>query len=136
MPFFLCWQYSSRDSLYRCHFQFDSRAFSNPIKLPPRLLGVPRMRQLRVNNRSCTVPTYFDEQIKVCYGGYSESIEDKADFAPSHRTYSSADAWRYQNVLELDANTHNGILAAYRDVPRVTVNRLNPKQLHIRSTVY
>ena len=86
------------------------------IESGPRLLGVPRMRQLRVNNKSCTIPSYFDQQITVCYGGYRESIEDKADFAPSHRKYTSADAWRYQNVLELDSNTHKGQLASYRDV--------------------
>ena len=49
----------------------------------------------------------------MCYGDYSESIEDTADFAPSHRRYTSADAWRYQNVLELDSNTHNGQLTSY-----------------------
>ena len=51
--------------------------------------------------------------ITVCYGDYSESIEDTAGFAPSHRRYTSADAWRYQNVLELDSNTHNGQLTSY-----------------------
>ena len=49
----------------------------------------------------------------MCYGDYSESIEDTADFAPSHRRFTSADAWRYQNVLELDSNTHNGQLTSY-----------------------
>ena len=38
-----------------------------------RLLGVPRMRQLRVHNKSCTIPTqYFKDLITVCYGGYRD----------------------------------------------------------------
>ena len=73
------------------------------------------MRQLRVNNGSCTIPNHFKDLISVCYGDYRESIEDKSDFAPSHRKYTSADAWRYQNILELDANAHKGQLATYRD---------------------
>ena len=43
----------------------------------------------------CGCPPLKD-LITVCYGDYSESIEDTADFAPSHRRYTSADAWRYQ----------------------------------------
>eukprot|EP00095_Tigriopus_kingsejongensis_P003470 maker-scaffold13_size735724-snap-gene-6.27 protein:Tk03470 transcript:maker-scaffold13_size735724-snap-gene-6.27-mRNA-1 annotation:"pkd2 " len=78
-----------------------------------RLLGVPRLRQLRVHNHSCTVPDEFNESIDVCYDHYSESIEDESDFGPGYRKYTSADAWRYQNVKELEGKAHWGMEATY-----------------------
>ena len=35
-----------------------------------KLLGVPRIRQLRVRNDSCTIPTAFKKMIKVCFGSF------------------------------------------------------------------
>lgn len=57
-----------------------------------RLLGVPRLRQLRVTNTSCSVPSKFKDAIKVCYNHYSSAIEDRTSFGPGWRKYSSADA--------------------------------------------
>ena len=57
-----------------------------------RLLGVPRMRQLRVNNQSCVIPDNFKSVIKVCYGSYSSGEEDISDFGPGYRKFTSADA--------------------------------------------
>ncbi len=62
-----------------------------------RLLGVPRMRLLRVHNQSCSIPPQFESSIKVCYGTYSPDKEDKSDFGllkdnRRFRTFTSADA--------------------------------------------
>ncbi len=57
-----------------------------------RLLGVPRVRQLRVTNKSCSIPEQFKEIIQVCYGPYSSDIEDEQSFSPNYREYTSADA--------------------------------------------
>lgn len=57
-----------------------------------RLLGVPQMRQLRINNASCTIPDQFSEKIKVCYGPYDEAQEDKEPFGLGWRNYTSRDA--------------------------------------------
>ncbi len=78
-----------------------------------RMLGVPRMRMVRVTNQSCLVPEDFQERIKVCYGHYDRLIEDEEDFYPSTRVYTSADAWRYQSVKELDGHDVMGTLATY-----------------------
>ncbi len=78
-----------------------------------RLLGVPRIRQLRVQNSSCLIPPEFENSITVCYNAYSEEIEDVADFGPGYRKYTQADAWRYQNVKELGAVPWRGVLASY-----------------------
>jgi Polycystin cation channel. len=45
-----------------------------------KLLGRPRLRQVRVRNDSCTVPDDFKKEIKECYAPYSESVEDKRAF--------------------------------------------------------
>ena len=74
-----------------------------------RLLGVPRLRMLRVNNQSCLVPEEFKDVVKVCYDSYDRTIEETAEFHPSTRTWTSADAWRYQNVKELDGNDYTGM---------------------------
>ena len=41
-----------------------------------KLLGVPRLRQLKVRDDSCTVHEDFQKEIKNCYASYSSSIED------------------------------------------------------------
>lgn len=88
-----------------------------------RLLGVPRMRMLRVTNQSCLIPESFQEAIKVCYDSYDRTIEDEEEFPPSSRQFTSADAWRYQTVKELDGHDVSGVLATYRFVYLVTPAR-------------
>lgn len=45
-----------------------------------KLLGVPRIRQLRVSANSCTVNEEFETFISDCYAMYSEHDEDKLPF--------------------------------------------------------
>jgi polycystin 2 len=45
-----------------------------------KLLGVPRLRQLRVEKGSCKVHTLFKNTIKDCYDSYSFLSEDKNPF--------------------------------------------------------
>eukprot|EP00094_Tigriopus_californicus_P010741 TCALIF_10360-PA protein Name:"Similar to Pkd2l1 Polycystic kidney disease 2-like 1 protein (Mus musculus)" AED:0.18 eAED:0.18 QI:118/0.86/1/1/0.8/0.75/16/1264/740 len=78
-----------------------------------RLLGVPRLRQIRVRNDSCTIPTEFKDSVDVCYDHYSSTIEDENPFGPGYRKYTSADAWRYQSVKELEGKLHWGMEATY-----------------------
>lgn len=42
-----------------------------------KLLGLPRIRQLKVRNNSCVVHEYFRDVIYDCFGEYSESNEDR-----------------------------------------------------------
>ena len=42
-----------------------------------KLLGLPRIRQLRVKNNSCEIPADFANDIKTCYDNYHPDIEDK-----------------------------------------------------------
>ncbi|XP_057670918.1 polycystin-2 isoform X2 [Diorhabda carinulata] len=58
-----------------------------------RVLGVPRMRQLKVRNDSCIIHEYFRKFFLTCYGGYSEASEDKEEFGPRNGT-----AWMYSSA--------------------------------------
>lgn len=70
-----------------------------------KLLGVPRMRQLKVMNGSCQVHPDFQDEITACYDSYSKDKEDTAPFGKMNST-----AWIYQTEDELDGSSHWGLL--------------------------
>ncbi|XP_032921441.1 polycystic kidney disease 2-like 1 protein isoform X1 [Catharus ustulatus] len=72
------------------------------------LLGVPRMRQLKVKNNSCVVHDDFKEEISGCYDVYSEDKEEKVSFGLINGT-----AWRYHSEEELGGSSHWGRLTSY-----------------------
>ncbi|XP_040294234.1 polycystic kidney disease 2-like 1 protein [Bufo bufo] len=72
------------------------------------LLGVPRMRQLKVENNSCVVYKDFREDIFGCYDTYSEDEEDKNPFGLINGT-----AWTYFTEKELGGSSHWGKIATY-----------------------
>ncbi|XP_015271981.1 PREDICTED: polycystic kidney disease 2-like 1 protein [Gekko japonicus] len=72
------------------------------------LLGVPRLRQLKVQNNSCVVHEDFKDDIFGCYDVYSEENEDKAPFGLINGT-----AWQYHTEEELDGSSHWGRLTSY-----------------------
>lgn len=45
-----------------------------------KLLGVPRIRQVKVKNDSCVIHAYFRRLFVHCYDLYSEEDEDKETF--------------------------------------------------------
>ena len=48
-----------------------------------RLVGVPRLRQVRVRNDSCTVHDDFHDVITSCYGQYGSGEEDSTPYGPN-----------------------------------------------------
>ncbi|NP_001402765.1 polycystic kidney disease 2-like 1 protein isoform 1 [Rattus norvegicus] len=72
------------------------------------LLGVPRLRQLRVRNDSCVVHEDFREDILNCYDVYSPDKEDQLPFGPLNGT-----AWTYHSQNELGGSSHWGRLTSY-----------------------
>lgn len=87
------------------HNDADNRSF---IFYENLLLGVPRIRQLRVRNGSCSIPVDLRDEIKECYDVYSVSSEDRAPFGPQNGT-----AWIYTSEKDLNGSTHWGVIAAY-----------------------
>ncbi len=74
------YQYKILDALYKWDWYNGQNATSNMIYYENKLLGSPRIRQLRVKNNSCKVNSLFNGEIKSCYGEYSYSNEDTAPF--------------------------------------------------------
>ncbi|XP_032288466.1 polycystic kidney disease 2-like 1 protein [Phoca vitulina] len=72
------------------------------------LLGVPRLRQLRVRNDSCVVHEDFHEDILSCYDVYSPDKEEQLPFGPLNGT-----AWTYHSQDELGGSSHWGRLTSY-----------------------
>ncbi|KAH0510594.1 Polycystin-2 [Microtus ochrogaster] len=87
------------------HTQANNRSF---IFYENLLLGVPRIRQLRVRNGSCSIPQDLRDEIKECYDVYSVSSEDRAPFGPRNGT-----AWIYTSEKDLNGSSHWGIIATY-----------------------
>ncbi|CAD5121175.1 DgyrCDS9711 [Dimorphilus gyrociliatus] len=73
-----------------------------------KLLGVPRIRQLKVKNDSCTVHDDFRNEIKACYDSYAKSIEDKEPFGKMNGS-----AWKYHTDEQLDGSSHWGLISRY-----------------------
>uniref|UniRef100_A0A8C3TPA3 Polycystin-2 n=1 Tax=Catharus ustulatus TaxID=91951 RepID=A0A8C3TPA3_CATUS len=72
------------------------------------LLGVPRIRQLKVRNGSCSIPEDLKDEIKDCYDVYSVANEDTAPFGLRNGT-----AWTYTNEKDLNGSSHWGLIATY-----------------------
>lgn len=114
-------QYYNGDAL-------PSSELGKNVLVDSKLLGVPRLRQVKVKEGSCDIPDAFDDIIYQCYGKYSTSNEDTALAIPAHPgklgcTGSYADgtkcdnttasAWRYQSEGELDSSWYWGKFATY-----------------------
>ncbi|KAL7990360.1 hypothetical protein Chor_013790 [Crotalus horridus] len=72
------------------------------------LLGVPRIRQLKVQNNSCVVHDDFKEDIAGCYDVYNKEKENISPFGLLNGT-----AWQYYTEEELDGSSHWGRLTSY-----------------------
>ncbi|KAL1425989.1 hypothetical protein MTO96_018639 [Rhipicephalus appendiculatus] len=73
-----------------------------------RLLGSPRIRQLRVRNDSCNVHSDFKKAITQCFDNYSPHFEDKSPFG-----LMNGSAWTYHTEKELNGADHWGLLSSY-----------------------
>ncbi|KAG2465855.1 polycystin-2 [Polypterus senegalus] len=72
------------------------------------LLGVPRLRQLKVNNQSCLVIEDLRDEIPDCYGVYSVASEDASPFGLGKGT-----AWTYTAEKDLNGSSSWGLMAKY-----------------------
>uniref|UniRef100_A0A1B6DKV8 EF-hand domain-containing protein n=1 Tax=Clastoptera arizonana TaxID=38151 RepID=A0A1B6DKV8_9HEMI len=73
-----------------------------------RLIGRPRIRQVRVKNDSCEIPNDFKLMFTACYAEYSSSAEDKSDFGPANST-----AWIYNSASDTKAHSYDGEISTY-----------------------
>ncbi|BFZ03163.1 hypothetical protein BsWGS_06202 [Bradybaena similaris] len=112
------WKYAQGpllSGLYRENYYNNASIPENEmgyIYYENRLLGVPRIRQLKVRNDSCQIHDDFANYINECFDSYSESLEDREPFTMS-LTEPSNSAWRYFSESELNGGPHWGQLSTY-----------------------
>uniref|UniRef100_A0A1I8FHI7 PKD_channel domain-containing protein n=1 Tax=Macrostomum lignano TaxID=282301 RepID=A0A1I8FHI7_9PLAT len=85
----------------------DSREV-NFVYYENKLLGVPRLRQVKVRNDSCSIADDFKNEIKACYAMYSPGVEEKSPFG-----YMNSTAWNHTTEKELDGRSYAGQIASY-----------------------
>ncbi|CAD6196168.1 unnamed protein product [Caenorhabditis auriculariae] len=73
-----------------------------------KLLGQPRIRMLKVTNKSCSVVASFSREIKECFASYEERFEDKTSFGPAN-----SDAYVYSSAEKLETNSLEGSISTY-----------------------
>ena len=73
-----------------------------------KLLGVPRMRQVKVKNDSCVIHRDFREDILGCYTNFDKSVEDtnpmaayESDCVVDGSKYIDDCPWKYRSDEEL-----------------------------------
>ncbi len=62
------------------NFYTDSK--STYVADENRILGLARLRQVRVRSDSCVVPLDFRQEIKFCFADWASSTEDKKAYGP------------------------------------------------------
>ncbi|CAL9688200.1 unnamed protein product [Knipowitschia caucasica] len=72
------------------------------------LLGVPRMRQIKMKNNSCTVHKDFRDEISGCFDVYDEKKEEGLNFGLINGT-----AWTYHTEKQINGSSHWGLLTTY-----------------------
>ncbi|XP_056147434.1 polycystic kidney disease 2-like 1 protein [Lampris incognitus] len=72
------------------------------------LLGVPRMRQIKIKSNSCKVHKDFQDEISGCFDVYNEKKEDDLNFGLINGT-----AWTYHTEKEIRGSSHWGLLTTY-----------------------
>ncbi|KAM9344848.1 polycystin-2-like protein 1 [Symphorus nematophorus] len=72
------------------------------------LLGVPRMRQIKIMNNSCKVHNDFKDEIMGCYDVYNDKKEGDLSFGLINGT-----AWTYHTEKQIKGSSHWGLLTTY-----------------------
>ncbi|XP_071391932.1 polycystin-2 isoform X1 [Centroberyx affinis] len=72
------------------------------------LLGVPRLRQVRVRNETCSIHEDLRDEVQDCYNLYTPSNEDTASFGPKNGT-----AWVHTAEGKLNGSSYWGQVSKY-----------------------
>ncbi|XP_065670011.1 polycystin-2-like protein 1 isoform X2 [Hydra vulgaris] len=74
-----------------------------------KLLGLPRLRQVRVRNDSCLVHKFFRNDVLKCFSSYSSESESKDDFG-----LANGIIWKYKSESTLKGRVFSGQISTYR----------------------
>ncbi|KAM9363379.1 polycystin-2 [Symphorus nematophorus] len=72
------------------------------------LLGVPRLRQIKVHNESCSVHEDLRGEVQDCFNMYTPTNEDTTSFGPKNGT-----AWVYATETEMNGSSYWGQVSKY-----------------------
>lgn len=72
------------------------------------LLGVPRLRQVKVRNESCSIHENLRDEVQDCFNMYTPTNEDTAAFGPKNGT-----AWMYTTESEMNGSSYWGQVSKY-----------------------
>ncbi|KAM3865230.1 polycystin-2 [Diretmus argenteus] len=72
------------------------------------LLGVPRLRQVKVRNESCSIHEDLRDEVQDCFNMYTPSNEDTASFGSKNGT-----AWVYTAESKLNGSSYWGQVSKY-----------------------
>ncbi|XP_028269378.1 polycystin-2 isoform X2 [Parambassis ranga] len=72
------------------------------------LLGVPRLRQVKVGNESCSIHEDLRDEVQDCYNIYTPTNEDTTSFGPKNGT-----AWVYTTESEMNSSSYSGQVSKY-----------------------
>ncbi|KAM5298205.1 polycystin-2-like protein 2 [Ctenodactylus gundi] len=89
--------------------KLDNLKNSSHIYYENILIGVPRIRQLKVRNNTCKVYSPFQSLIRECYGKYNSENEDLSDFGLKHGT-----EWKY-STSNTNSPRYWGFVGVYQD---------------------
>uniref|UniRef100_A0A8C0K4K9 Polycystin-2-like protein 2 n=1 Tax=Canis lupus dingo TaxID=286419 RepID=A0A8C0K4K9_CANLU len=87
------------DSWYTNKTLYDLKN-SSRIYYENILLGVPRVRQLKVRNNTCKVYSSFQSLMNECYDKYTSKSEDMDEFGLKQETDSSPWHWGFVGVYQ------------------------------------
>ncbi|GLV43633.1 Polycystic kidney disease 2 [Carabus blaptoides fortunei] len=96
------------EKVFSHSFEWNKWYDDSGYKLENKLLGVVRLRQLRVKANSCDIFKTFRPIFKSCYGDYSSSNEDTNSFG-----LKNSSAWIHHSHADLEGTTYAGIVATY-----------------------
>ncbi|XP_013887336.1 polycystin-2 isoform X2 [Austrofundulus limnaeus] len=72
------------------------------------LLGVPRLRQVKVRNESCSIHKDLRDEVHDCFNIYTPSNEDTGSFGPKNGT-----AWVYTRESGMNGSSFSGQVSTY-----------------------
>ncbi|KAG5848167.1 hypothetical protein ANANG_G00095580 [Anguilla anguilla] len=107
------WKFTEEPLLNGLHWEvwYNNRTLAENQSLvyyENLLLGVARIRQVKVRNQSCTVHQDLQGELQDCYDAFSSGSEDHAPFGLKNGT-----AWTYTEQARLNGTGHWGRISSY-----------------------
>ncbi|XP_064190727.1 polycystin-2 [Anguilla rostrata] len=107
------WKFTEEPLLNGLHWEvwYNNRTLAENQSLvyyENLLLGVARIRQVKVRNQSCTVHQDLQGELQDCYDAFSSGSEDRAPFGLKNGT-----AWTYTEQARLNGTGHWGRISSY-----------------------